>query len=330
MSAHTLKGFCFDGKGGLELIQKPIRPLKDNEVLLENQAAGLNPVDYKLLDFFGEEQKGQIMGVDGVGIVIDSKHPEIQIGKRYAYHANLSLDGSFATHTIMQGRALFPLDSTPDISSELAASLPCPALTAMQCMAKLPIERENGLSGRNVLILGAGGSVGRILTFLCAKSGAKIWAVCGDRHHKELTNFGAEACFTYDEFKSLCKESKFRNRFFAAFDCAGNIDASLILPLLSYYGHFVGVLDRVQENPTPAFGTCVSLHEIALGAIHSHGQDSDFAILRHQAKILLESIQEYKEILPHLEIIEFSEIPSTLTKAKKENLGKKFVVKIAG
>lgn len=113
---QTLSGYAFNGAGGLELVSKDIRGLENGEVLLYNLAIGLNPVDYKLLGFFGVEQKGQIMGVDGVGVVLESRCERVQKGKIYAYHANLSLNGSFATHSIIRGDMCFSLSQIPAIN----------------------------------------------------------------------------------------------------------------------------------------------------------------------------------------------------------------------
>ena len=102
-----------DSKSGtLALIEKPLRALEQGEVLVKNIAVALNPVDYKLLDFFGAAQEGQIMGLDGVGVVVESRSEVVELGALYAYHADLRGDGSFADLTIMPEKALLPLSNS--------------------------------------------------------------------------------------------------------------------------------------------------------------------------------------------------------------------------
>ena len=379
---QTLSGYAFNGAGGLELVSKDIRGLERGEVLLFNLTIGLNPVDYKLLGFFGVEQKGQILGVDGVGVVLESRHERVKRGQIYAYHANLSLNGSFATHSIISGDMCFPLSQIPAISEleraimanlacenatskeilqsikrgldsiknadlareylTLAASLPCPALTAMQCLAKVP-----NLSGREVAIISAGGSVGRILSLLCVKSHAKVLAVCDRRHHGDLLGGGVSRCLDYDEFLSQndC-ESKLSEswrvnenkhldevvKFYTIFDLQERIDSEILLAKLGYYGHLVSVVRRVESNPAPAFSHCPSLHEIALGAIYGYGVERDFRELQGQWEeiVSLTLDDSFRAILPPLEVVEFHQIPSALESLKKSNSGKKFVAWNAG
>ena len=313
----NLKGFCFSADTSplsLNLQEKAIRDLSDDEVLVQNTAIGLNPVDYKLLASFDASRIGQVMGVDGAGIIIASKDPMVKLKARVAYHTNLNYDGSYATHTIVKKQALLYLPN--DISDELAAVFPCPALTAMQAFQKVP-----KLKGKKVLVYGAGGAVGRFLSSFLLLKNAKITAICSPRHHKELLDFGVSECFDYKDFKGKEKA------FYAIFDCFGLEYPNDWLKYLSYYGHFVGILKRISANPLPSFGTCVSLHEIALGAIYSYGTKEDFILLQKNAKILFKNIN--KLLLPAIEIVDFKDIPKTLNRLKSQNEGLKFVAKIS-
>lgn len=136
----------------------------------------------------------------------------------------------------------------------------------MQCLAKVP-----NLGDREVAIIGAGGSVGRILSFLCVKSHAKVLAVCSRRHHGNLLKGGVSRCMEYDEFLSQgnCEsrgdESWQVNgekhlgeaaRYYVIFDLQERIDSEFLLRKLGYYGHLVSVVRRVESNPTQAFSHC--------------------------------------------------------------------------
>ncbi|RQW21593.1 hypothetical protein EHS17_15180 [Rhodobacteraceae bacterium CH30] len=73
------------------------------EVLIENHAVGLNPVDWKFIDW-GHPRwpDGHIPGVDGAGLVIATgAGVALPVGSRVAYHQSLFRDGSFASHSVL-------------------------------------------------------------------------------------------------------------------------------------------------------------------------------------------------------------------------------------
>ncbi|MCL9820719.1 MULTISPECIES: hypothetical protein [Helicobacter] len=121
-------GFAFRGDE-LDPIEKQLRDLQDDEVLIKNTAASLNPVDWKV-----KKNNNIISGVDGVGIAIKTKDTRIKLLSRYAYHCDLRYDGSFADYTIVKARALIPVNDF--INDNLAASMPCPGLNAYQVIQK--------------------------------------------------------------------------------------------------------------------------------------------------------------------------------------------------
>lgn len=133
---------------------------------------------------------------------------------------------------------------------------------------------------------------------------------------------------SYTELERRAEE--LAGQFYAVFDCSGRVDSTLLLSLLGYYGHFVGVVGRIDSNPLPAFQSCISLHEIALGAIHSHGAAQDFTQLKTQARKLFALLNNprFLQCLPPLKVIDFSQIPTALESLKAQNLGVKFIALI--
>ncbi|TLD96359.1 alcohol dehydrogenase [Helicobacter jaachi] len=329
---QNTKGFCFAPNTPLKLSlqEKPLRALNAGETLIQNLFVGLNPVDYKLLDSFSPKKAGQIMGVDGVGIALTSypnqEHNPIKIGQIYAYHTDLRSDGSFSTYSIVRSSALMPLVAS--LPLHIAASLPCPGLTAMQALHKVPL-----LTGRDVLVYGAGGALGRILLSLLVRQNARVSAVASKKHHSVLLAQGAWACYEYEEFCAQNLDSingaieSVRNRFYAIFDTMGK--ASELVCLLGYYGHIVSILGRIEENAVRAFTFCPSLHEIALGAIHECGSEADFRRLRAQGEELFSLVLSGEILLPDIQIIDFAEIPQALSELKSAHLGRKFVAKVS-
>lgn len=109
------------------------------EVLVRNEAIGLNPVDWKALG--GPSiRSGHVPGVDGAGVVaaVGEGVPAEWLGRRVAYHGDLRRHGSFAEYTLLPRRVLMRL---PDaLAFEAAAAFPCPGLTAWRALDKLPVR----------------------------------------------------------------------------------------------------------------------------------------------------------------------------------------------
>ncbi|MCP9759518.1 hypothetical protein EGI20_09385 [Aquitalea sp. S1-19] len=98
----------------------------------------------------------------GVGVALP-------VGSRVAYHQSLFRDGSFASHSVLAADMVMRVPDGLDFAT--AASLPCPALTASQTIAKLPPA-----AGSAVLVTRAGGAVGALLVQLLARAGFEAWA----------------------------------------------------------------------------------------------------------------------------------------------------------
>jgi len=255
----------------LKLVERPLPPLLPDDVLVRNEVAGLNPVDWKALGGrFAPVAPGAVPGVDGAGIVVaaGAAVPSGWVGQRVAYHQSLHRDGSFAEHTVVAHRALLRVPDAINLAD--AAAFPCPALTAVQALDKLPAQR-----GRALLVGGAGGSVGHWVVQLAAARGWQVTTMSNPRHWDRLKMLGAARCVEGPLADGQDLPSS-AGRFFAAIDLVGAAHAVRLAPALSANGHLVCVQDRVEAWPCPPFGRALSIHEVALGALHGHGDDGDW------------------------------------------------------
>lgn len=252
---------------GLHLEEQPLPKVPENAVLVANRAIGLNPVDWKILgaDFMRD---GHVPGVDGAGVVAavgDGVSPE-WLGRNVAYHQDLRFPhGSFAEYTPVAARALIRM---PDaLSFEDAAAFPCPGLTAWRALEKLPAAE-----GRSLLVWGAGGSVGHYLVQLAVSRGWHVTAACNARHWEHLQKLGVQACRAVGIIDP-------EPRFHAAIDTVGPESAAHLAGTLKANGHLVCIQGRVETWPCAPFGRSLSLHEVALGALHQYGDSDDWACL---------------------------------------------------
>ncbi len=329
MTEQTTLSWCWQHRGEPESLVKDsnyLPKLQPDEVLIENKVIGLNPVDWKLIEWGHDQwQVGHIPGVDGMGVVcaVGSAAGHIRIGARVCYHTNLHKNGSFSQYTVVSAKALM---AVPDqLSDEAAAAFPCPGLTAWQAMKKLP-----ELAGKNILVSGAGGSVGQYLTQLLLQAGAKVYATASPVHHEQLRRWGVTEVFDYkDQHLSQTIQNALHGcSLYAAFDMVSRENAATLVPLLGYYGHLICVQDRLEQAPQPAFTTCVSFHEIALGAIHQYGSDEQWAELIKAGERMLRAIAcgGLKQVA--LDIDEFDALPYKLSELKTGKTGKKHLIKV--
>ncbi len=312
--------------GALEFKKTTLSALKADHVLIKNKAVGLNPVDWKMLESPPATwQNGHIPGVDGMGeiIALGSAVQHLRIGTRVAYHADLRFAGSFARHTVVAAHALMPIPEA--LTDSVAAAFPCPAMTAWQAMKRVP-----ELAGSSVLINGAGGTVGGILTQLLSQANARVYTTASEHHHSLLNQKGALGTFDYhqSDWQEQLQSALKGHSLHAAFDMVNQQSAESLGHLLGYYGHLVSVQDRVEKSPVAPFSTSISLHEIALAAIHMHGSPTQWQQLIAAAGQMLEQISRGKLLMPTIKTVAFAALPDALNNMKHHNDGIKYVAEL--
>ena len=178
------------------------------------------------------------------------------------------------------------------------ASLICPGLTALQCVTKIGeanlrdksvlVVGAHSSVGRIVSFLceEAGALVFRVSStqaghnlaeshneHLESKSRAKPAALdsqtlesSADSTNATLNQASIAPAHTTPQVRHLsyteleAQAEELRGQFYAVFDCSGRIDSALLLALLGYYGHFVGVVGRADLTPCPLLKpACLSM-----------------------------------------------------------------------
>ncbi len=213
----------------------------------------------------------------------------------------------------------------PHVSDYAAAAFPCPSLTAWQAVQKIP-----KLHNRDVLVNGAGGSVGYLLTQLLLEQGARVYVTALVKHHQELHQTGVINAFDYKNtgWKAALQEQMGGKKLDVVFDTVSGNSASLLVDLLGYYGHVVSIQDRIATNPLPAFTTCISLHEIALGAFHEFASDVQVSQLMAEGEKLLFKIGQGVFKQRQLVLGEFEHLNVILQEMKARNSSDKYVIKL--
>ncbi|WP_207950588.1 zinc-binding dehydrogenase [Marinobacter sp. JSM 1782161] len=299
-------------------------PLAKGDVLVRNAVIGLNPVDWKVLTgALVNWEAGKVPGVDGAGTVVavgDGVSGN-WVGRRVAYHQSLALPGSFAAYTPVPARALMPIPDALDFHT--AASFPCPGLTAWQALGKIPAS-----SGARILISGAGGAVGHFLVQLAVARGFDVSVLCNARHWERLRSLGASNARHGPLADDNELPEALQGRFHAVIDAVNSQHAERLVPALQANGHLVCIEGRLENWPNPPFGQALSLHEVALGALHNHGNDEAWHQLTQAGEELLQAMAD-KQLQPETRHIRpFSELPAWLDALKHRQFSGKALVEL--
>lgn len=305
----------------LVLEQPETPPLAAGDVLVRNAVIGLNPVDWKVLGKLPWEP-GHVPGVDGAGTVValGAGVAGDLLGQRVAYHQDLQRHGSFAEYSPLAARTLLRLPDAVDF--ETAASFPCPALTAWLALEKVPAR-----AGQALLVSGAGGAVGHYLVQLAAARGFTVTTMSHPRHWERLHSLGATDCLPGPlAAGSIWPEDG--RRFFAVIDTVSGAHAHALATALRANGHLVAIQDRVPDWPLPPFGRAISLHEVALGALHRHGDDADWMHLTAAGERLLRDLADSR-LRPEATMVrDFARLPDLLEALRQRQFSGKPLIRI--
>lgn len=203
-----MKAFVVDKyqkKGALRLAEMPEPELRDNDVLVEIHAAGVNLIDSKLRD--GEfklivpYRPPFILGHDVAGIIVrvGSKVRRFKPGDEVYARPRDGRIGTFAESIAIDEAdvALKP----KNLSMEEAASIPLVGLTAWQVL----VETAGLKKGQKVFIQAGSGGVGTFAIQLAKHLGATVATTASAANADLLKGLGADIVIDYkkDDFEKI-------------------------------------------------------------------------------------------------------------------------------
>jgi NADPH:quinone reductase-like Zn-dependent oxidoreductase len=189
----TMKAVCIYSYGGPEVLAYEDAPRPhagDGEVLVRVHAAGINPVDWKIL----HHTFPLVLGWDVSGIV-ESVGPGItrlKAGDAVFSRPDILRDGAYAEFIVIREDecALKPTS----IDHVHAAALPLACLTAWQTL----FDAGQLASGQRVLVHAAAGGVGSMAVQLAKGRGAHVVGTASARNHGFLRKLGVDQVVDYD------------------------------------------------------------------------------------------------------------------------------------
>jgi NADPH:quinone reductase-like Zn-dependent oxidoreductase len=167
-------------------------PATDGAIVVRVSYAGVNPLDYKLIEQLGPTSSYPfVVGVDFAGVVerVPSAESDLHAGDRVFGTARTH--GTYAEYTaVALGATSGPFARTPDgVSDEQAAALSTSGLTALGSLELLGVS-----AGQRLVVMGATGGVGGYALQIALARGAHVVAtVRGDAD--EARRLGADEVY---------------------------------------------------------------------------------------------------------------------------------------
>ena len=263
----------FGGREQLALRDLPEPEPGPGEVRIRVHAAGVNPVDTKiragaLKDVFPHEFP-LVPGWDCAGVV-ERVGPEVESlcagDPVFAYCRKPQVkDGTYAEFVTLPARhvALKPFN----LSMEEAAAIPLAGLTALQCLNRLELEREDWL-----LVQAAAGGVGGFLVQLATTRGVHVIGTASADHHAYVRQLGAALVVDYSrrDFRDAVLQVRPQG-LQGAFDCIGGDVLERSAECLGKGGRLVGIVDPVR-----------------IGALRERGVNASYVFVEPDADQLAE------------------------------------------
>ena len=180
------------GTTGMTLVERPEPPAAINDVIVEVHASGFVPTEMAWpstwTDRRDRDRTPSIPGHELAGVVTALGYGTtgLSVGQRVFGLADWHRDGTLAEYVAVEARNLAPLAG--DVDFTVAASLPISGLTAWQGL----FEHGRLQAGQSVLVHGAAGAVGTMVTQLAREVGAYVIGTGRAADRQKALDFGAQ------------------------------------------------------------------------------------------------------------------------------------------
>ncbi|MEU8607855.1 NADP-dependent oxidoreductase [Actinoplanes sp. NPDC048791] len=180
------------GTAGMRLGERPEPPAAINDVIVEVHASGFVPTEMAWpstwTDRRDRDRTPSIPGHELAGVVsaLGYGTTGLSVGQRVFGLADWHRDGTLAEYVAVEARNLAPLPG--DVDFTVGASLPISGLTAWQGL----FQHGRLQAGQSVLVHGAAGAVGTMVTQLAREFGAYVIGTGRAADRQKALEFGAQ------------------------------------------------------------------------------------------------------------------------------------------
>ena len=248
-----MKAFVIDRygrKNGIRAGDMPMPEPREDDVLIQIHAAGVNPLDSKIRDgafkLILPYRLPLILGNDLAGIVVraGSRARRFKPGDEVYARPHKDHIGTFAEFIAVKEDAV-ALKPTA-LTMEEAASIPLVGLTAWQAL----IEKGQLKNGQKVLIHAGSGGVGTFAIQLAKHVGATVATTTSARNIELVKRLGADIVIDYkkDDFSAMLKD------YDVVLDTQGGNALEKSLRVLTPGGKLIGIAGPPDPDFAKAMG----------------------------------------------------------------------------
>jgi len=236
-------------KNGLSFNEtaKPI--INASDVLIETKAAGLNPIDYKLVNGHLKEivalNLPNTIGFDLSGVVVEkgAEVTKFEIGDVVYARVPQNQMGTVAAYVAVASKVI---SKKPDnISFEEAASLPLVGLTSIQALERVGLKEND-----RILIHAGSGGVGSFAIQYAKAKGAYVFTTTSTKNVDWVKALGADCVINYkkEDYKTIVSEIDI------VFDTLGGDYTLEALHLIKVGGKVTSIAGALDEETAGIMG----------------------------------------------------------------------------
>ena len=307
--------------------QIEVGPVGPDEVLLEVEAASLNPLDWhfttgtplmlRVMAGF-RAPKSRVRGRDVAGrvIAVGNEVTNLSVGDLVFG----GVDGSFAEYATAKPHNLAVV---PDgCSAEEAAAVPIAAATALQAIDDhAPVK-----PGQRVLVNGAAGGVGTMAVQIAVARGAEVVGVCSAKNVGMIKRLGASQVIDYTSADSLAA-ARAAGPFEVIIDGVGNWSTRELKSLLTESGAVVA-FSGPKKNPL--VGPFLSMIRKQLAFRFGSQSYAQFTATLKDSMDPIAALLASGDLRPEIHrTISLDEVPAALAELGEGHTPSKVVVQIA-
>ncbi|MFS0752566.1 NADP-dependent oxidoreductase [Oceanobacillus sp. 1P07AA] len=179
----------------------PKPKLKDNQLLIEQYATSINPIDWKMREGYMKDGFNFdfpiTLGWDSAGVVaeVGKDVGQFKVGDRVFSRPATTAQGTYAEFVAAEESRVAKLPE--NVSFDEAASVPLAGLTAWQCL----VDFSNIKKDDNVLIHAGSGGVGSFAIQFAKYFGAYVATTASEKNESLVKELGADRFINYKEEK---------------------------------------------------------------------------------------------------------------------------------
>jgi len=230
-------------------VEKPA--IGDDQVLVENHATSINPIDWKLREGYLKQMLDFefpiILGWDVAGTIseIGQNVSGYSVGDRVFARPETTNQGTYAEYVPVDAHLLAPMPDS--MTYEEAAAIPLAGLTAWQCLVDFGEIKK----GDNVLIHAGAGGVGSYAIQIAKSFGAHVATTASGKNEQFVRSLGADEFINYREqdFSELLSD------YDLVVDTMGGKVQEDSFKVLKKGGKLVSIADQPSEGYATDFTT---------------------------------------------------------------------------